>query len=125
MEKALNIQTQFYTGAKKWKPGEWHNITVTWDQKQMCLYLDGVSGAATPAKGKNLSTTGAGIPPNVPVRPYDFKLPEMSKDARIFIGNLFGTAKKDCSSAFDQIRIYSKPLTAAEVKALVDKDLAK
>ena len=115
MSAAQNIQTQLYTGKKPWKAGEWHNITITWDNKQMCLYLDGVAGEAKPST--------AGIPPNVPVRPYNFQLPEMTKGARIFIGNLFN-AKKECASAYDRIRIFSKPLTAAEVKALVDGDLA-
>ena len=113
-QNPLNIQTQQYTGLKKWKAGEWHNITITWDNKQMCLYLDGVADASNHGL--------PGVPPNVPVRKYDFQFPEMSNEARIFIGNYFKA--KDCSSAFDQIRIYNKALTAAEVKALVEKDLA-
>lgn len=122
MEKALNIQVQQYTGTKKWKAGEWHNITITWDSKQMSLYLDGVPGNATLPKTKNLDVNGVQIPPNVPVKNFDFKFPEMTKAARIFVGNLFN-AKKDCESGFDLIRIYDRPLTAAEVKALVDGDI--
>ena len=113
MEKPINIQTQQFTGLKKWKAGEWHNITITWDNKQMCLYLDGVADASNHGL--------PGVPPNVPVEKYDFQLPEMTKEARIFIGNYFKA--KDCSSAFDQIRIYNKALTSAEVKALVEKNL--
>ena len=79
----------------------------------MCLYLDGAADASNHCL--------PGVPPNVPVRKYDFQFPEMSNEARIFIGNYFKA--KDCSSAFDQIRIYNKALTAAEVKALVEKDL--
>ena len=115
MSKAMNVQTQQYTGDKKWSAGEWHNITITWDNKQMCLYLDGAAGDKAFSK--------AGVPPNVPVKVYNFQLPEMTKDARIFIGNYF-SARKENQSAFDRIRIYSKALTAAEVKALVENDLA-
>lgn len=55
--------TVIFTRVPSWKPGEWHQVTVSWNEKVLQLHLDGVSKAAAVLKTpitKDFTTLGVG-----------------------------------------------------------------
>ncbi|NPV45399.1 MAG: LamG domain-containing protein [Armatimonadetes bacterium] len=79
---------------RSWRAGEWHHLAVTWSQAgELALYVDGncVSRRQTP---------------------YD----PVSWPRLILGGDFTGAGSAD--AAFDEVRIYSRPLQQAHVMAL-------
>jgi len=81
----------------EWKPGEWHHLAATWQEGEMCLYLDG-----------NLR---ARLTEDVPL---------MEK-----AGPQFQVGERSSKTVFDELMIFSRPLMPVEVKALYERDAAE
>ena len=84
--------TYINTGIAKWKAGEWHHIVATWDCGHgLCLYVDGKLRGEREATWKPQS------------------------QGRLFLGNRPPSNDRPAQAAFDELTIYSRPLTAEEV----------
>ncbi|MBC8236476.1 glycoside hydrolase family 127 protein [bacterium] len=83
-----------------WEPGEWHHVVVTWDEKQVRLYLDG--------KEQNRPEEGKYAGDSVIVLPT-------GQQTKINLGWRFGNWYCDC--AIDDLIVYGRTLTAEEVAA--------
>ncbi|MBR7130560.1 MAG: LamG domain-containing protein [Lentisphaeria bacterium] len=83
--------TVIFTRVPSWKPGQWHQITVSWNERAVQLHLDGVSKAMaalkTPLEG-------------------DFYT--------LAIGEHFGGSDPG-QTLVDEVRIFDKKLTEAEL----------
>jgi len=122
MDKALKRQVQVYTRPFKWKKGEWHHIAVTWNQKIFCLYLDGVLHPRSNTGGPRMNEESKGIPYDHPTRAMDgFELPQITRKSYMFIGNYFKPGGKSDKTAFDNLQIFDRPLSAAEIKKIYEE----
>ena len=95
-----------------WAPGRWHKIDAVWDRKGMKLYLDG----KLPPKRYYRVTKQAPTIPSVAFAP-EFSLPEGG--GVVALGSARGNDKMDeqHQTAYDEIRVYNYPLSAAQIKA--------
>ena len=82
------------------KPGEWRHLAATWGPREMCFYLDGKPSPRLPRPP---------IPTGLSGRFYVGDRPALLGDA--------GSAafKRDARSLVDELYIYDRPLTEAEV----------
>jgi len=84
----------------QWEPGEWHHVTVTWDNQRVRLYLDGKE-QTRPDEGKRAGDAGVALP--------------SGPQTRINLGWRLGNWHCDCD--IDQLTVYGRALTEAEVAA--------
>ncbi|MBQ7207740.1 MAG: hypothetical protein IJS01_08090 [Lentisphaeria bacterium] len=119
MPKAFSKQVQFKTA--NWKKGTWHHIALTWNRNHFAMYVDGVLHPHSNTSGPRVNAEGKGIPYDHPDVKFDFSLPPMPDNATIFVGNMFSKANADDKTAFDRVRIFNRPLSAAEVKKLYEE----
>ena len=112
---AKNFQATSFLPDADWPAGKWHRLDVTWDSEFLKLYVDGLQ---TPRERWHISTK------KFPAR-MDFPMPE---DERDFIA--VGTSKswkgnsdvdRRHRTAFDLVRVWDRPLSAAEIKADYEK----
>jgi hypothetical protein len=91
------------SGATTVASGEWHHVCGTFDGSTIRIYLDGVEDGNTPYSG-----------------------PITTNDSNVFIG---GNAEfpdegyRSWDGLIDDVRIYNRPLTAAEVQDLFNEGL--
>ena len=90
-----------------WKADSWHKLDAVWDQTEMRFYVDGVL-----AKTADIYSV---------FNPLKFKtprhFPKMADGANIRINDARGYAyDKNDSTAYDNIRIYNRKLSAAEIQ---------
>ncbi len=81
-------------GVYPWQIGEWHHAAVTWDRAVMRIYLDGelCAEGAIPAPISDLGDT-------------------------LFVGKDLATPQfEHGETAIDELRVYSRPLFADEIK---------
>jgi hypothetical protein len=83
----------------EWNPGEWHHAVITWDQKRVKLFLDGVE-QIRPDEGA-YQWDGVEL------------LPE-GEQTRINLGWRFGNWF--CDSAIDEFTVYGRALSSEEVR---------
>ncbi len=105
---------------KNWPVGKWHKLDITWDAKGMKLYIDGVMPAVY-HKNSQLRK-----PFEKFQNPLTFPAPESLKKYYMTIGMPKGSRKNsgtDLSykTAYDDIKIYNRPLSAAEIKNAYEK----
>ncbi len=96
-------EVEVYATNATYQDGNWHMITITQDgssDTDMSIYLDGVLQILTSHESGTLSSD--------------------SVDKNIFIGarNNNGTAANFVNAALDEIRIYNRVLSAAEIQSL-------
>lgn len=78
--------------------GEWHHVAGTYDGSLVHLYVDGVQiGSGTPAP------------------PIGYGLPS---DEAFYIGNYRGSCDRPFTGAIDNVRIWSRALSGAEIATL-------
>ena len=83
--------TLLLTPVPSWKPGEWHQITVSWNERAVQLHLDGVSKAMS-----------------------ELKTPIESDFGTLAVGEHFG--KDDPGQTLvDEVRIFDKKLSEQEL----------
>lgn len=123
MPKAVHRQVHYYLGPGTWKKGTWHHIAMTWNKNHLALYLDGKLLPPRNESGKaRTDAESRRIPDDVPFRKYpDFKFPAFSENARIYVGNMFGSAKTADKTAFDRVQVFSRPLSAEEIRNLYEE----
>ncbi|MCK5804344.1 MAG: hypothetical protein KAI66_16015, partial [Lentisphaeria bacterium] len=98
-----------------WTKGSWHKLDITWNSKGMKLYIDGVMPEVY-HKDSQLR-----IPFVEFQNPLQFPNPEALKK-RIITFGLSTAARKNVgtdlsyTTAYDDINIYDRPLSAAEIK---------
>lgn len=98
-----------------WIAGKWHKLDLTWDSKGMKLYIDGIMPKVY-HKNSQLR-----IPFLKFQTPLNFPAPEELKNSYISLG-MNKTGRKhnatDLShmTAYDDIKIYNRPLSAAEIR---------
>ncbi|MCI5778993.1 MAG: DUF6067 family protein [Lentisphaeria bacterium] len=106
-----NFQATSFLPDADWPAGKWHRLDVTWDSETLKLYVDGLQ---TRRERWHISTK------KFPAR-MDFPMPD---DERDFIA--VGTSKswngsadvdRHHRTAFDLVRVWDRPLSAAEIKA--------
>ncbi len=84
--------TVIFTKVPSWKPGQWHQVTVSWNEKVLQLHLDGVSKAATVLKTP------------------------LTKDFTTFaVGEHFGSDDPG-RTLIDEVRVFDRKLSAAELE---------
>jgi len=103
-----------------WKPGKWHKLDITWDSKGMKLYVDGVMPAVYHKDGQ------IRIPFVKFQNPLALPAPEDLKDSYFTIGMPESARENkgtDLSyrTAYDDIKIYNRPLSTAEIRAAYEK----
>jgi len=93
-----------------WTPGRWHKIDAVWDETRMALYLDGVLA-------KPLIYTRN---PLIFTKPKVF--PETKEGGYMSLGgsSLF-RHNPEHSTAFDELEIYDRILTPAEIRSNYEK----
>jgi len=77
--------------------GRWHHIAGVYDGKMICLYVDGELDLSKPAWGYT-----------------------DSDDSPVYIGSNSQVVGREWTGLIDDVRIYSYPLSAEEVKMLYD-----
>jgi hypothetical protein len=92
-----------------WRPGEWHFLAATWDARRgYNLYVDGLPALAHYAFATTSSSCAQGADPGGP-------LWETQEADRFFVG---GNGKGETAGgAIDDVKIYDRPLGAAELAA--------
>ena len=122
MEKGFHRQVQMYTRPLRWKKGEWHHIAVTWNKKRVCLYLDGVLHPHSQTNSPRMNEESKPIPYDHPTRSMDdFEIPPITKKSYMFIGNYFKPAGNADKTAFDDLQIFDRPLSAGEIKKIYEE----
>ena len=84
--------TVVFTRVPSWKPGQWHQVTVSWNERALQLHLDGVSQAMSPLK-----------------TPLD------SDFHTIAIGEHFGSSDPG-QTLIDELRIFDKKLSEKDLQ---------
>ncbi len=84
--------TVIFTKVPSWKPGQWHQITVSWDERAVQLHLDGVS--------KDMA---------------ELKTPITSDFHTIGVGEHFGPTDPG-QTLIDEVRIFDKKLDENELQ---------
>ena len=95
-------QVRFRMPAKNWQMGVWHKIDAVWNNKMMLIYLDGVPAVKKPcnfSKAADFPATGPG--------------------RWMILG--WGKKGMEDETAFDDLKIYNRVLTAAEIKSEYEK----
>lgn len=103
-----------------WTAGKWHKLDVTWDSKGMKLYIDGIMPEVYHKKGQ------LRIPfiefQNPIIFPAD---EELEKSYVIFgmdnAGQKHHATDQNHMTAYDDIKIYNRPLSAAEIREGYEK----
>ena len=116
--KIYSRQVQKKVDAASWGKGKWHHVTLTWDQDSMHLYLDGK--LATVVKDQRKTA------PDYPVctkKIFPKPVPVINPAGRIYVGDIFGSKNvpQTYATAYDDIKIFDRPLTAAEILAEYNK----
>ena len=96
---------------RDWTANKWHKLDVTWDSKGMKLYIDGVQPKVVTGRSPH------SIPTTVFKTPLTF--PDASAKGRIFLSEKVANGKyfkRESITAFDELKIYNRPLTAEEIK---------
>jgi len=99
-------QVRFRMPAKEWKMGVWHKIDAVWDENMMALYFD---GALAKTFSKNPCRFSA------PVR-----FPGTAPGRWMQLGWGTRLAVQD-TTAFDDLKIYDRVLSADEIKREYEK----
>jgi hypothetical protein len=95
--KAGGTTTTLATGAGEITAGAWHHVAVTYDGSDMRIYRDGVEVASAPKAGS--IDTNAGV--------------------AVAMGNQpAGAGSKAFDGLLDDVRIYDRPLTPAEISGM-------
>ena len=89
-----------------WEAGRWHHIAAAWDENGATLYIDGRVAE-----------------PNGAIRfPEPLAVPSLAANARMRLGALkWSSTDPEDRTAFDELRIYDKPLPAAEIRRLYEE----
>ena len=95
---------------KDWAEGKWHKLDATWDVNGMKLYVDGVLPKTVEWRNPEVKFDA----------PMEFPAPAWGW---ISIAKQSGDANKISRTAFDNVRIYNRPLSADEIKANYQKDM--
>jgi hypothetical protein len=85
---------------KAWNPGEWHHVAISWNDRRVRLYLDGVE-QVRPGEGKTLWDSVDGLPTGT--------------QSRMHLGWRFGNWYGD--STIDELTVYGREFTAGEIQA--------
>lgn len=87
--------------------GQWHHLAITIDGRHLSLFCDGkMTSKAGTISTSGLTTTGAD--------------PVFPAKASIFLGSVGGA--KFAAATLDEVRIYDRVLTEAEIRALYESD---
>ncbi len=94
-----NGTSHFAKAEPAWSVGSWHQLAVTWKEKQYKYYID----------GREVATRGG---PLLPDKGWN----------RIKVGFLGGSwpSVGDETTAIDEVRIFGKPLSAEQIKTEYD-----
>ena len=91
-----------------WGTGKWHKLDAVWDSNDMRIYVDGI--LPKPEAEKNSAPTHPHWKFNIPMQ-----FPSPSDTGKIALGNLSNEPDKSDRTAFDNVRIYNRPLSAKEI----------
>ncbi len=83
----------------EWKPGEWHQVTATWVQGRLQLFVD----------GKPVSQNTFDVAPN------------LGEEPRAFVGSKLPSGTPAAGEMTD-VRILNRPLQPAEIEQLARSD---
>ncbi len=90
--------------ALDWRPGEWHHVVLLWDNAASAAsYVDGL-----PATYNKTSDSGKAF------LPIQWNIPE---PPAFLLGALDAKGRMAWCGALDEVRIFDRPLTVAEVRA--------
>jgi hypothetical protein len=103
---------------KDWQPGSWHKIDVAWNAEGMKLYVDGVMPEVY---YKNSQRRIPQLDFNTPPQ-----LPQAATDGKLVIGTHPRSQKNpatdpDRKTAYDEIKIYDRPLSPEEIRKAYEK----
>jgi hypothetical protein len=103
-----------------WTPGKWHKLDITWDSRGMKLYVDGIMPKVY-HKNSRLR-----IPFYKFQTPLKFPDPEKLKNSYLTFGMDQGGRKHHATdlshrTAYDDIKIYNRPLSPAEIRNAYEK----
>ena len=89
---SYNKGTVVFTKVPSWKPGQWHQVTVSWNERAVQLHLDGVSKAMTQLKSP------------------------LTKDfTTLAVGEHFGGSNPG-RTLIDELRVFDKKLSANDLE---------
>ncbi len=91
-----------------WGIGKWHKLDAVWDADGMKIYVDGI--LPKPETPKNAAPTHPHWKFNAPMQ-----FPAPSDTGIISLGGLSKGPDKGDRTAFDNLRIYNRPLSAKEI----------
>ena len=103
-----------------WSKGKWHKLDITWNSKGMKLYIDGVMPGVYHKNGQLRK-------PFVKFQnPLVFPSSDDLKESSMTIGMPESSRKNpgtdlNYTTAYDDIKIYNRPLSAAEIRAAYEK----
>ena len=106
---------------RDWKAGKWHKFDITWDEKGMKFYVDGVMPKVYHNDGQ------LRIPFYKFQTPMSFPAPDELKKKSVITFGLRESARKNkgtdlnYQTAYDDIKIYNRPLSALEIRAAYEK----
>ncbi|MCF6175692.1 MAG: DUF6067 family protein [Victivallaceae bacterium] len=89
------------SGAVDWSSGKWHNITATWNKKELKLYVDGLFSSSKPIKGHPFAALPKSVIKLVPHNHFK-EMPTRSRKDRTLI---------------DEVTIWNRVLNADQVLA--------
>ena len=84
--------TVIFTRVPSWKPGQWHQVTVSWNERAAQLHLDGVSKAMA-----------------------ELKSPLTKDFTTVAVGEHFGSSDPG-RTLIDEVRIFDRKLSAADLE---------
>ncbi len=114
-EKAFSIGVAARVNPEDWAPGKWHKLDLTWDDKNIALYIDGRIPQKTPIKiGKQ------NVPPTAPVKEFPHRMDFPEPAGTFTIGNTKAWQQRkeinrEHKTAFDMVSIYGRPLSSVEI----------
>ncbi|MBR7120674.1 MAG: hypothetical protein IKC94_00345 [Lentisphaeria bacterium] len=111
-----NFQATSFLPDSRWPLRQWHRLDVTWDAENLKLYVDGMQ---TPKHRWHVSTRRF---------PQRMEFPEVTARDTITIGtSRHWQNHRDVvpthRTAFDVVQIWSRPLSAAEIKSDYEKSV--
>lgn len=113
-KKYFSTQVQARLNPADWSKGRYHQIALTWNSEIFNLYIDGQRPAKTP-----IFVGSRAVPPTTPARkfPQPVNFPEASGTFSLGGNQWVKNNRVDPvkSTAFDQVTIYDKALTSAEI----------
>jgi len=103
-----------------WEKGKWHKLDITWDAKGMKLYVDGVMPEVY-HKNSQLRKPFVKFQNQL-----DFQAPGAFAGSYMVVGMPKSNQKNEGTdinyqTAYDDIKIYNRPLSAAEIKNAYEK----